>query len=76
MQKTATPLLSAAEITAITESARANRARLDACTLHVFTPTGPVKALRQHYVCANCAGEVDSAAYRWYTQGREHEARA
>ncbi|WP_162600821.1 hypothetical protein [Paraburkholderia sp. C35] len=75
MQKPATPMLTAAYLAAVTEAAKANRARLDACTSHVFTPILPGSRLRQRYVCANCAGEVDSASYRFYAQGREHEAR-
>jgi hypothetical protein len=67
--------LSRDTITELAQKARDNVARLHACVDHVFEPTGPLHPIRQRYRCKHCGGEVDSSAYRWYAQGREHEAR-
>jgi hypothetical protein len=57
----------------IARQARENVAKLTACPLHTFEPTGPVQPLRTRYRCTACGGEVDSHAHHWYMRGREHE---
>jgi hypothetical protein len=62
------------EIVKLAQIARENVAKLSVCTGHAFEAIGPIQPLRTRYRCANCGGDVDSSAYRWYTQGRAHEA--
>jgi hypothetical protein len=66
--------LSEATVTGIAQQVKENIDRLHACASHAFEPIPPTAPIRQRYRCAHCAGEVDSGAYRWYMQGRAHEA--
>lgn len=52
--------------------AKLNGAKLRACKLHDFQPTGPAKILGQKYVCRNCLGRIDSQAKAWYDDGLAH----
>jgi hypothetical protein len=66
--------VSESKVAEIARIARENVQRLASCSIHAFEPVGPVAPLRTRYRCAACGGEVDSSAYRWYQQGRAHEA--
>jgi hypothetical protein len=66
--------MSESKVADIARIARENVQRLSSCSIHAFEPVGPVAPLRTRYRCAACGGEVDSSAYRWYMQGRAHEA--
>jgi hypothetical protein len=53
---------------------RANRLRLEACTLHRFevTPESSGMVMGKRYVCLHCHGEVDGHAHYWYAMGLAH----
>jgi len=64
-----------ADMLSIFAEVKANQAKLNACRSHEFSAVEPGK-VNTKYLCANCGGTVDSHAYHWYRDGREHERAA
>jgi hypothetical protein len=64
-----------ADMLSLWAEVKANQAKLTACRSHAFSAVEPGK-VNTKYLCANCGGNVDSHAYHWYRDGREHERAA
>jgi hypothetical protein len=61
------------EVDAIWVKVKANKAVLDACTLHDFEPTSDRFGAKHR--CKTCGGEVDVLHSIWYRKGLEHGRR-
>lgn len=67
--------MSPAETKALVEQIRENLDKLDRCAgPHAFEslPNPGRSLLARRYRCANCEGEVDVTAHRWYQRGLAH----
>lgn len=53
-------------------SVKANAAKLESCSSHIFVSIEPARKIGGKYVCTRCGGEADSIAVSWYRHGLRH----
>lgn len=57
------------------EQAKANRIRLNGCSLHDFSERAGRREVMDDYICTKCRGRVSSELKHWYEKGLEHGRR-
>lgn len=53
-------------------SVKANAAKLESCSRHMFVSIEPARKIGGKYVCTRCGSEADSIAVSWYRHGLHH----